>query len=72
MGCIMYCSTITYDTLVRAGIECTSAFVPKGLSPYGSSDTSPALAVCSRQVKILPDITLDPLNAGPVRIYKLF
>ncbi|KAJ8590587.1 DJ-1 [Rhizopogon salebrosus TDB-379] len=57
--------TITYDTLVRAGIECTSAFVPKGLSPYGSSDTSPALAICSRQVKILPDVTLDPLDAGP-------
>ncbi|KAG0707906.1 class I glutamine amidotransferase-like protein [Suillus ampliporus] len=57
--------TITYDTLVRAGIECTSAFVPRGLSPYGSSDTSPPLAVCSRQVKILPDVTLDPLDAGP-------
>ncbi|KAG2353925.1 class I glutamine amidotransferase-like protein [Suillus spraguei] len=57
--------TITYDTLVRAGIECTSAFVPRSLSPYGSSDTSPPLAVCSRQVKILPDITLDPLGAGP-------
>ncbi|OAX39635.1 class I glutamine amidotransferase-like protein [Rhizopogon vinicolor AM-OR11-026] len=57
--------TIAYDTLVRAGIDCTSAFVPKGLSPYGSSDTSPALAVCSRQVKILPDVTLDPLDAGP-------
>ncbi|KAJ8582762.1 class I glutamine amidotransferase-like protein [Rhizopogon salebrosus TDB-379] len=49
--------TITYDTL--------SAFVPKGLSPYGSSDTSPALAICSRQVKIIPDVTLDPLDAGP-------
>ncbi|KAG2064040.1 DJ-1 [Suillus decipiens] len=57
--------TITYDTLVRAGIECTSAFVPRSLSPYGSSDTSPPLAVCSRQVKILPDVTLDPLGAGP-------
>ncbi|KAG1815112.1 class I glutamine amidotransferase-like protein [Suillus subaureus] len=57
--------TITYDTLVRAGIECTSAFVPRGLSPYGSSDTSPPLAVCSRRVKILPDVTLDPLAAGP-------
>ncbi|KAG2041082.1 DJ-1 [Suillus americanus] len=57
--------TITYDTLVRAGIECTSAFIPRSLSPYGSSDTSPPLAVCSRQVKILPDVTLDPLAAGP-------
>ncbi|KAG1738734.1 class I glutamine amidotransferase-like protein [Suillus lakei] len=57
--------TITYDMLVRAGVECTSAFIPRGLSPYGSSDTSPPLAVCSRQVKILPDVTLDPLDAGP-------
>jgi protein DJ-1 len=72
MGVQCACSTITYDTLVRAGIECTSAFVPKGLSPYGSSDTSPALAICSRQVKILPDVTLDPLDAGPVCISELF
>lgn len=67
-----HCSTIAYDTLIRAGIECTSAFIPRGLSPYGSSDTSPPLAVCSRQVKILPDITLDPLSAGPVGIFHLF
>ena len=59
-------STITYDTLVRAGIECTSANVQSSGSPYGSVGTSPALVVCSRGVKILPDTTLQPLNAGPV------
>ncbi|KAG8216508.1 class I glutamine amidotransferase-like protein [Butyriboletus roseoflavus] len=58
-------STITYDTLVRAGVECTSANVQSGGSPYGSVGTSPALVVCSRGVKILPDTTLQPLNAGP-------
>ncbi|KAH0834879.1 class I glutamine amidotransferase-like protein [Lanmaoa asiatica] len=57
--------SITYDTLVRAGVECTSANVQSGGSPYGSVRTSPALVVCSRGVKILPDTTLQPLNAGP-------
>ncbi|KAF9239289.1 class I glutamine amidotransferase-like protein [Melanogaster broomeanus] len=57
--------TITYDTLVRAGVECTSANVQSGGSPYGSVGTSPALVVCSRGVKILPDTTLQPLEAGP-------
>ncbi|KIK95550.1 hypothetical protein PAXRUDRAFT_140459 [Paxillus rubicundulus Ve08.2h10] len=59
--------TITYDTLVRAGVECTSANVHNGGSPYGSVGTSPALVVCSRGVKILPDTTLQPLEAGPDR-----
>ncbi|KAF8555784.1 DJ-1 [Imleria badia] len=57
--------TITYDTLVRAGVECTSANIQSGGSPYGSVGTSPALVVCSRGVKILPDTTLQPLTAGP-------
>jgi len=57
--------TITYDTLVRAGVECTSANVQSSGSPYGSVGTSPALVVCSRGVKILTDTTLHPLNAGP-------
>ncbi|KIM59086.1 hypothetical protein SCLCIDRAFT_1187977 [Scleroderma citrinum Foug A] len=59
--------TIAYDTLVRAGIECTSANVQSGGSPYGSVGTSPALVVCSRGIKILPDTTLQPLEAGPDR-----
>ncbi|KIJ61452.1 hypothetical protein HYDPIDRAFT_31321 [Hydnomerulius pinastri MD-312] len=57
--------TITYDTLVRAGVECTSANVQSGGSPYGSVGTSPALVVCSRSIKILPDTNLQPLEAGP-------
>ncbi|KAG6331358.1 hypothetical protein ID866_7732 [Astraeus odoratus] len=57
--------TITYDTLVRAGVECASANVQSGGSPYGSVGTSPALVVCSRGIKILPDTTLQPLAAGP-------
>ncbi|KAL4068618.1 class I glutamine amidotransferase-like protein [Scleroderma yunnanense] len=59
--------TITYATLVRAGVECTSANVQSGGSPYGSVGTSPALVVCSRGIKILPDTTLQPLEAGPDR-----
>ncbi|KAH7882348.1 class I glutamine amidotransferase-like protein [Phlebopus sp. FC_14] len=57
--------TITYDTLARAGIECTSANVQTGGSPYGSVGTSPALVVCSRGVKILPDTNLNAVQAGP-------
>ena len=66
------CSTIAYDTLVRAGIECTSANVQSGGSPYGSVGTSPALVVCSRGIKILPDTTLQPLEAGPVHLHPMF
>ena len=44
-------STITYDTLVRGGIECTSALV--------GSTSQVNVATCSRGVRILPDATLD-------------
>ena len=65
-------SAITYDTLVRAGtVECTSANVQSSGSPYEYVGTSPALVVCSRGVKILPDTTLQPLNAGPVCVTQL-
>ncbi|KAH7907912.1 class I glutamine amidotransferase-like protein [Hygrophoropsis aurantiaca] len=69
--------TITYDTLVRAGVQCTSAFVPDSATPppvpssaalldtTPESKTTPTLVECSRGVKILPDTTLDPLKAGP-------
>ncbi|KAI6107857.1 class I glutamine amidotransferase-like protein [Pisolithus croceorrhizus] len=46
-------------------VECTSANVQSGGSPYGAVGTSPALVVCSRGIKILPDTTLQPLEAGP-------
>ncbi|EGN92510.1 hypothetical protein SERLA73DRAFT_191001 [Serpula lacrymans var. lacrymans S7.3] len=57
--------TITYDTLVRAGVSCTSALVQDVPSPYGTNDASPTLAVGSRGISILPDTTLVPLEAGP-------
>ena len=47
-------STITYDTLVRAGIDCTSVFVP---AP-GEETSRPAIAECSRGVKIIADAVL--------------
>jgi hypothetical protein len=44
--------TIVYDTLVRAGIECTSAFVPSasefGLSRAGGWGVGDVLVTCSR------------------------
>ncbi|KZV99603.1 DJ-1 protein [Exidia glandulosa HHB12029] len=46
--------TITYDTLVRAGVKCTSVLV--------GTTSSPGLATCSRGIRIVPDITLDSIN----------
>jgi hypothetical protein len=44
--------TIVYDTLVRAGIECTSAFVPSaseiGLASTGGWGVRDVLVTCSR------------------------
>jgi protein DJ-1 len=44
--------TIVYDTLVRAGVECTSAFVPSaseiGLSSTGGWGVRDVLVTCSR------------------------
>ncbi|KLO16151.1 DJ-1 protein, partial [Schizopora paradoxa] len=45
--------TITYDTLVRAGIKCTSAFVGEATSKF---------ATCSRGVKIVPDASLEEIH----------
>lgn len=56
-------STITYDTLVRAGLKTTSVFVP---AP-GESVGSTAIATCSRGVKIVADTTLDQLGETFVR-----
>ncbi|EJD54752.1 DJ-1 [Auricularia subglabra TFB-10046 SS5] len=43
--------TIAYDTLVRGGVECTSALV--GVTRIDS------VAICSRGVKIIADTTLE-------------
>lgn len=48
-------STITYDTLVRAGLKATSVFVGEFAGPT-------AIATCSRGVKIVADTTLDQLG----------
>lgn len=56
-------STITYDTLVRAGLTTTSVFVP---AP-GESAGPTAIATCSRGVKIVADTTLDQLGETFVR-----
>ena len=54
-------STITYDTFVRAGIKCTSAFVRPESEQEPSSVTA---ATCSRGVRIVPDTTLEELNVS--------
>jgi protein DJ-1 len=54
-------STISYDTLVRAGVKCTSAFV-------APTDEAPAslVATGSRGIKFVADVALDPAAHGPV------
>ncbi|KAI0249730.1 DJ-1 [Lactifluus subvellereus] len=52
--------TIVYDTLVRAGVKCTSALI----TPSGSGEAEPGAAQCSRGVRIVPDISQSQLNAS--------
>ena len=56
-------STIVYDTLVRAGVKCTSALVT---SPghSGLDETEPGAVQCSRGVRIVPDASLSQLSAS--------
>lgn len=62
-------STITYDTLVRAGVNTTSAFVPDLFSPRGAeSRVNPLAAKGSRGINILPDIYLELSLCGPVSL----
>ena len=71
-NCMLYCiflfnllihsgSTITYDTLVRAGVTCQSAFV------HNDEFVSPVAAKGSRGIKIMPDVYFEPAASGPVR-----
>ncbi|KAF5384072.1 hypothetical protein D9615_003423 [Tricholomella constricta] len=55
--------TITYDTLVRAGVATTSAFVPEQDTP---SSESPPFAKGSRGINIMPDQYLNH-DCGPDR-----
>ncbi|KAI0777229.1 DJ-1 [Trametes elegans] len=59
--------TITYDTLVRAGVACTSAFVSDEARQEnaGSYELNPPFAKGSRGIKILPDIYFSPQAATP-------
>ncbi|KAG9052647.1 hypothetical protein FS842_009460 [Serendipita sp. 407] len=66
--------TIVFDTLVRAGIECTSAFVPAeeeiGLAHAGGWGIDSPTVTCSRGVKIVSDTTLEALqSAGTKNVY---
>jgi len=56
--------TITYDTLVRAGVNCTSAFVRDPTEQQKS--VRPSFAKGSRGINIQPDTYLDKsLGFGP-------
>ncbi|KAB5588825.1 4-methyl-5(b-hydroxyethyl)-thiazole monophosphate biosynthesis [Ceratobasidium theobromae] len=62
--------TITYDTLVRAGISCTSAFVPE--KEGGRSQTSEGeglTATCSRGVRIVADVGLESVQKDKYQDY---
>jgi len=51
-----------YDTLVRAGVTCTSAFVTSPDQPEKTA--GPDAAQCSRGVRIVPDISLSQLSSS--------
>jgi protein DJ-1 len=54
-----------YDTLVRAGVKCTSALItPSGKS--GNDEGEPGVAQCSRGVRIVPDISESQLSVSSV------
>jgi len=50
--------TITYDTFVRAGIACTSAYV----AADESESASPIIVTGSRGIKFLPDVLFSDIN----------
>ncbi|KAI0714222.1 DJ-1 [Fomitopsis betulina] len=56
--------TITYDTLVRAGVKCTSAYVAAS-DATSQGMTSPPYATGSRGIKIVPDELFSPQAAVP-------
>ncbi|TFK91634.1 DJ-1 [Polyporus arcularius HHB13444] len=55
--------TITYDTLVRAGVSCTSAFVSS--EKRDGNEQNPPFAHGSRGINILPDTYFSPQAATP-------
>lgn len=62
-------STITYDTLVRAGVTTVSVFVPEtSTAPHS---VCPPVAKGSRGINIMPDMYLDRSELGPVNVSRL-
>lgn len=60
-------STITYDTLVRGGIACTSAFVPdREGEPTQTKEGEGLVATCSRGVRITADVGLESVQKDQV------
>lgn len=58
--------TITYDTLVRAGVKTTSAFVPDLFSVRGAESCfNPPAAKGSRGINIMPDMYFELSLCGP-------
>ncbi|KAF9269436.1 DJ-1 [Marasmius fiardii PR-910] len=57
--------TITYDTLVRAGVQCRSVFIPEPKLSEFSGSVSPPIAKGSRGINIMPDAYFDPNQCGP-------
>ncbi|KAI9459191.1 class I glutamine amidotransferase-like protein [Lactarius psammicola] len=60
--------TIVYDTLIRAGVKCTSALIAPS-DQSGSDQPQPATAQCSRGIRIVPDILQSQLSASSVGEY---
>ena len=62
--------TIAYDTLVRAGISCTSAFVPeKEGEPTQTAEGEGLVATCSRGVRITADLGLESVQKDKFQEY---
>ncbi|KAG9087366.1 hypothetical protein FS749_002959 [Ceratobasidium sp. UAMH 11750] len=62
--------TITYDTLVRGGISCTSGFVPdKEGEQTQTSNGDGLVATCSRGVRITADVGLESVQKDQYQDY---
>lgn len=72
----LHYSTVTYDTLVRAGVKTSSSYVPEitdvlEVAAEHAPAISPPAAKCSRGVNILPDLYFDVGRSGPVGYHLL-
>ena len=67
---LLHDSTVTYATLVRAGVKTCSSYVPEITGVLAEPEHAPAIsppaAKCSRGVNILPDLYFDVGRSGPV------